>query len=478
MDDTKHNEVKSYVVIGGGVAGVSCARTLCGLRSDDKVVIISPDDVFKEARVVERVTKGGIEDVRVVVQDEGSWSASHPNVTHVKDSVVGIDVGEGKVERKSGPPIGYDALCVCTGSCPKRLCAESDLVISLRDTDSVKALSSKLENCESVLIVGNGGIALDLVASIYGPDVVWAVRHDHIGDAFFDAEVGNFMLEELVSLRECMKSNHASDKCLEARKTESSDGGRGKVMGASVGPRWVQDLKYNHACKGSLKIEFGCEVCTIEEVEGRVNVSFSSGANLTVDLVVSAIGVDPAPYLHWLPKDKFQRAEDGGLLVDSRQETTQAGVFSAGDSCTVNNRDLDVWFQMRLWSQAHAMGTYAAHCMLGVEEDMASDMAFEMFSHVTYFLGKRVILLGLYNGQGLESVQEDRIRLYSRVSEDTCGKTFVRVLLVDGRVRGAVCIGDTGLEETLENLILDGLNVSQFGAELLDPDANIDDIFD
>lgn len=110
------------------------------------------------------MTRGGIEDVRVVVQDEGFWSALHPNVTYVKDSVVGIDVKERKVERKSGPAVGYDALCICTGACPKRLCAaDSDLVISLRDTDSVKALSSKLENCESVLIVGNGGIALDLV---------------------------------------------------------------------------------------------------------------------------------------------------------------------------------------------------------------------------------------------------------------------------------------------------------------------------
>jgi NADH dehydrogenase FAD-containing subunit len=118
----------------------------------------------QEARVVERVTKGGIEDVRVVVQDEGSWSASHPNVTHVKDSVVGIDVVERKIERKSGPAIGYDALCVCTGSCPKRLCeSESGLVISLRDTDSVRTLSAKIESCKNILIVGNGGIALDLV---------------------------------------------------------------------------------------------------------------------------------------------------------------------------------------------------------------------------------------------------------------------------------------------------------------------------
>jgi glycine/D-amino acid oxidase-like deaminating enzyme len=47
MDHSQDKEIKSYVVVGGGVAGVSCARTLGDLRPVDKVVIISPDDVFK-----------------------------------------------------------------------------------------------------------------------------------------------------------------------------------------------------------------------------------------------------------------------------------------------------------------------------------------------------------------------------------------------------------------------------------------------
>lgn len=75
MDDTKHNEVKSYVVIGGGVAGVSCARTLCGLRPDDKVVIISPDDVFK-VRGQFRVLKYQIVAMTVIVSFVSPWVIS------------------------------------------------------------------------------------------------------------------------------------------------------------------------------------------------------------------------------------------------------------------------------------------------------------------------------------------------------------------------------------------------------------------
>ena len=59
-----------------------------------------------------------------------------------------------------------------------------------------------------------------------------------------------------------------------------------------------------------------------------------------------------------------------------------------------------------------------------------------------------------------------------------CNSTFVRVLLLRGRMIGAVLIGETDLEETFENLILDQLDLSSYGPALLDPDVEIDHIFD
>ena len=95
------------------------------------------------------------------------------------------------------------------------------------------------------------------------------------------------------------------------------------------------------------------------------------------------------------------------------------------------------------------------------------------------FLGKRVVLLGLYNGQRLDAEPASDIVTYSRaLDERTPASTFVRALLLRGRVRGAVLIGDTGLEEAFENLILDGLDVGGVGPALLDPDVELDHVFD
>ena len=57
-------------------------------------------------------------------------------------------------------------------------------------------------------------------------------------------------------------------------------------------------------------------------------------------------------------------------------------------------------------------------------------------------------------------------------------RDMVKVVVQDRRVVGAMLIGDTDLEETLENLILNGTDVSHVGLQLLDPDFDVEDYFD
>ena len=45
-------------------------------------------------------------------------------------------------------------------------------------------------------------------------------------------------------------------------------------------------------------------------------------------------------------------------------------------------------------------------------------------------------------------------------------------------MQGAILIGETDLEETFENLILNQLDLSCYGEELLNPDIDIEDYFD
>lgn len=60
--------------------------------------------------------------------------------------------------------LAYDRLCIASGARPRPLaCAASHAVLQLRDTDDVRALAARLNTARRVLLVGNGGIALELV---------------------------------------------------------------------------------------------------------------------------------------------------------------------------------------------------------------------------------------------------------------------------------------------------------------------------
>ncbi|PNW85355.1 hypothetical protein CHLRE_03g182550v5 [Chlamydomonas reinhardtii] len=221
-----------------------------------------------------------------------------------------------------------------------------------------------------------------------------------------------------------------------------------------------------------------------------LHVTLSTGKVLGADLVVVGIGVDP--HTAWLPPE-LARGPDGGLVVGADMRTSHPAVWAAGDCCSCEHwctASADDgggaqlagphWFQHRLWTQARVMGTYAARCMAGLSDELASGFNFELFTHVTRFLGFKVVLLGLYNGQRLEQEPAEDTRLYSREgeAEDGGGPSFVRLLLLRGRLQGAVLIGETGLEEALENLILDGLDLSSFGPAILDPGFELEHVFD
>ncbi len=203
----------------------------------------------------------------------------------------------------------------------------------------------------------------------------------------------------------------------------------------------------------------------------NVYVELTNGNIYGADLIVSATGVKPNTKFQIIDSE-LALSDDGGIKVDENMRTNLANVYAAGDACHASWEHSDNWFQMRLWTQAHQMGLFAAKCMMGDfnNEEVVLDFCFELFAHVTSFFGYKLCLLGRYNAQGL--------RDHELLVRYTGGKEYVKVILKDGRMVGALLLGETDLEETFENLILNEMDLSQFGEGLLDPDIEIEDFFD
>lgn len=504
------------------------------------------------------------------------WIQGHAQDIDIANRIVRVRTTDG--ESCINVEVPYDFLCIATGARPRRL-LDSPYVYVVRDIDSVQKLAERLKSARSVVIVGNGGIALDLADTLRGLDVTWLVRHGCIGDAFFDTDASRFLLDEL-RLRRMLESNRGcspikvetckgavdspaargggcdnSDEtaALNVEGARSDNSGDGVPLsygssyaaprttlepaGHAVGPTWSSTLPFKKPLReGCFRLELEAEVIAIhpskrkagcessytpsthsydlEESHGlkegkytklvepyeQLEITLSHGELILADVIISAIGVDPA--VEWVPKG-ITKGDDGGIVVNKDMRTNVSNIFAAGDACTANfdSSFAPHWFQMRLWTQARTMGVWAAHSMLGIGDQTGIDVGFEVFTHATRFLGKKIVLLGLYNGQGLEHVPEEDLVSYSREigsfkaenlidsttkrSVDSCRiqeiidhRTFVRVLLLRGRVQGAVLIGETDLEETMENLIYDAIDVSSLGASILDPDVELDHIFD
>ncbi|KAK9817209.1 hypothetical protein WJX72_011100 [[Myrmecia] bisecta] len=402
-----------HVVVGAGIAGVCCAEELCRLAPNDSVVLVASSTVLKGVGNVIRYSKN-LEEFEVVERD--LTSLPYSNLTLIHRAATSLDLQTKTLQLANNETLSYNRLVVCTGAAPKRLLAH-ERVLVLRDTDSVQQLCAKLPGVRRLVLVGNGGIALELVNALRDVEVVWVMKHGHIGDAFLDVDAATFLLQHL----------------------------QGQWDPSAAQP-WP------------------------------LHVRLTNGHEYDADLVISAIGVTPE--LGWVPAEVERDPKDGGLLVNRYMQTSVPDVYAGGDACTLRPEDIAPhWFQMRLWTQARVMGTYAAHCMTGTAESLASGFNFELFTHATRFGGLKVVFLGLYNGQKLEGEPEEDIVSYSRATEGD-QPTFVRVTLVRGRMKGAVLLGETELEEVFQNLILDNIDLSSYGPALLDPRVDLEDMFD
>ncbi|CAI9736659.1 nucleotide-disulfide oxidoreductase domain-containing 1-like [Octopus vulgaris] len=481
-----------YVIIGGGIAGVTCAETLSWLCPEETIILLSASSLVKAVTNFNQITKT-LEVFDVEEKSFAEIETVNKNIVILHKEVVSLDSVEQNIKTADGSEISYEKLCICTGGKPKVI-ADSPYVLGIRDTESVQTFQEKLSSARRVIIIGNGGIATELVYEIEGCSVIWAIKDKSISSTFVDAGAGEFFLKKLNKKKEQKKPILKRMKY----NINATDKTSRSVVGGALGPDWSSDLVMSgiQTISHNVHVEFQVEVekilssdefkqsgkqetCSPFEdkdsattTDWPIYVLLANGKVYGCDFVVSATGVVPNTEL-LLQGNSFDRSEDGGIKVNSKMLTSVPNVFAAGDVCSPSWKLSEHWFQMRLWTQARQMGAYAAKSMVASDnqEDIEMDFCFELFSHVTKFFNSKVILLGKFNAQGLGNDYE----LLLRVTED---EEYLKVVLSNNRMQGAILIGETDMEETFENLILNQMDLTCFKENLLEPGIDVDDFFD
>lgn len=458
----------TFVVVGGGIAGVTCAETLAFLEPDESILLISESALIKTVTNLIAITKT-ITTFDVKEENFNSLSCKYKNVNVIHDKLIEID-DEAQEIKTLTSKIKYKFLCLCMGAEPKIINCKSDKVLGIRDTDSVEVFVQKLSNCKKIAIVGNGGIASELVYKIQNTEIDWVIKDKHISATFVDCGAAEFFQGSV--LRKDLNSQKENPKIVK-RMRYSESGEEINKSGAALGPDWYKNFLISGSNEGgkSAKIHYEAEVAEIIDDSNKLTVKLTNNETINCDLIVSATGVQPRS--NFISKSPFSRSEDGGLLVDEYMRTNLKNIYAAGDICTPNWSLAKHWFPMKLWTQARQMGCYAAKTMSAhsKNEEILQDFCFEIFTHSTKLFGFKVILLGLFNGQKLGNNYELLVR-------NTPGMEYVKFVMEENKLQGAVLVGDTDLEEMAENLILNQLDLSPYGEDLLNPDIDIEDYFD
>lgn len=197
----------TFVVVGGGIAGVTCAEQLAINFPEEDILLVTASPVIKAVTNFKQVSKV-LEEFDVEEQPSTMLENRFPNIKVIESGVKQLKSDEHCIFTEDGREYVYKKLCLCAGAKPKLICEGNPCVLGIRDTDSVQEFQKQLTEARRIMIVGNGGIALELAYEIEGCEVIWAIKDKAIGNTFFDAGAAEFLTSKLMSEKSEAKLAH------------------------------------------------------------------------------------------------------------------------------------------------------------------------------------------------------------------------------------------------------------------------------
>ncbi|MBK5250487.1 MAG: FAD-dependent oxidoreductase [Actinomycetales bacterium] len=403
----------TYLIIGGGLAGASAARTLREEAFDGRVVILAAEDEVPYIRppLSKEYLAGKAERSDALVEGE-DWYREH-DVELLRDRrAVALDVAAHEVVLDGGERLSYAKLLLATGASPRRLPAahfgELDGVHYLRTVRDSEALREALhDGGRRVVVVGAGWIGLEVAAAArgYGNEVTVLGR-------------------EGVPLE--------------------------PVLGPELGAYFGEVHRRN-----GVTLRMGVDVAGFTGRGTITGVVLGGGEVVPADVVVVGIGA--------VPNTELARAVgltvDNGIVVDA---SLRAGndVWAAGDVARAFHPVLGKHLRVEHWANADRQGPAAARSMLGQHIS---------FDRVPYFYTDQFDLGMEFSGYG--DLMDDTRVVYRGDRESG---EFIAFWLAGDRVVAGMNVNVWDVNAGVEKLIATGAPVDE--ARLVDGTIALDEV--
>lgn len=313
--------VEDIVIVGGGLAGATAAKTLRAEGFTGPVTLLGAEShapYLRPPLSKEYLLGTGGEETLPVVPD--GWYEENDVELRLGERVTGIHPDIRKIEFGDGSSAPFGSLLLATGASPRRLrLPGSDLsgVSVFRTLDDSRRLRASLApGGRNVVMVGSGWIGMELAAAA--------------------AKYGNNVT--LLGLEEI-------------------------PLAGAIGPELGRFFRRLHEEHG-VAFRLPASARELKGADGAVRaVVTDSGEVLPADIVVIAVGVVPETGI----AQAAGLAVDNGILTDASLRTSEDGIFAAGDVANALHPFTGRHHRSEHWSNAMNGGKVAAKAMLGLE---------------------------------------------------------------------------------------------------------------
>jgi 3-phenylpropionate/trans-cinnamate dioxygenase ferredoxin reductase subunit len=311
-----------FLLIGGGMASAHCAAELRRRGAEGSILLVGrePEPPYERPPISKEYLGGdaGREQAHV---NPPSWYEENGIELLTGKNVLGLDPEARTAKIQGGEEVSFGRALFGTGAMVNILRvegAENEGIHYLRAFGNADAIRAEAEGAERVVLIGGSYIGCEVAATLTARGVQCTI----------------IAMEDVALSR-----------------TFGTDAGR-----------WFQDRLESHG------VAFhGGETLSAFEGDGRVRaVIAESGLSVECDLVVVGAGVRPDAML-------AQRAGlevgPGGIVCDSKLQTSVPGIYAAGDCCSYESVVHGRRVHVEHWDVAMQQGIHAAANMLGADAD-------------------------------------------------------------------------------------------------------------
>jgi 3-phenylpropionate/trans-cinnamate dioxygenase ferredoxin reductase component len=307
------------LIVGGGLAGASCAASLRSEGYDGSIVLVGrePDPPYERPPASKHYLRGESERVDALVHPEGWWEENDVSLL-TRTSVMKLDTGSRVASLSNKESVRYERALLACGANVRRLRVDGGglegihYLRTLGNSDSIRAGA---ESAARVVLVGGSYIACEVAASLTaaGRSCTMVMPEPLPLSLGFGETAGGFFASLLRS-------------------------------------------------KG-VELVTGDGLERFEGSERVARVVCSSGRTVDCDLAVLGTGAMPDVML--ARSAGLELGESGGVRCSDTLATSAPGVWAAGDLCEYDSVLHGRRIRIEHFEVAAAQGVAAAHAMLG-----------------------------------------------------------------------------------------------------------------